>query len=96
MGNNVGDWLEIQILGSYSVSYNGQTVPELEHARLQELLTFLLLKRGKPVSRQQAAFLFWPNSKEDQARTNLRNLLHRLRRVLPLAEHCLLVTENSI
>ena len=38
--------------------------------------------------REQLAFLLWPESIESQARTNLRQLLHHLRRALP-AECCL-------
>ena len=46
--------------------------------------------------RQQLAFLFWPDSVEEQARTNLRNLWHRLRRALPDADHLLLTDDLSV
>jgi DNA-binding SARP family transcriptional activator len=36
-----------------------------------------------PISRQQLAFLFWPDSTDQQALKNLRTLLTRLRQALP-------------
>jgi DNA-binding SARP family transcriptional activator len=46
---------------------------------MQALLAYLLLNAGSSVPRQQLAFLFWPDTTEPQARTNLRQLLHHLR-----------------
>ena len=37
----------------------------------------------RPPARQSLAFLLWPDSTEAQARTNLRHVLHNLRRALP-------------
>jgi DNA-binding SARP family transcriptional activator len=67
------------LLGGFRITAGDQGVTSLEHARLQDLLAYLLLQRGRPVSRQQLASLFWPDSPENQARTNLRSLWHRLR-----------------
>jgi DNA-binding SARP family transcriptional activator len=53
---------------------------------MQVLLAYLLLNAGSTVSRQQLAFLFWPDSSEPQARTNLRQLLHHFRSAWPEAE----------
>lgn len=50
------------------------------------LLAYLLLHRDAPVPRAYLAALLWPDSPEGQARTNLRNLLHTLRRTLPGTE----------
>lgn len=54
--------------------------------RLQSLLACLALHRGTPQSRQHLAFSLWPESAEPQARTNLRHLLHHLRKALPEAD----------
>ncbi len=59
-------------------------------------MAYLLLQRGKPVSRQHLAFLFWPETSEGQARTNLRNLLHRLRKALPAKPAYLNTDETHI
>ncbi|MEZ4732942.1 MAG: hypothetical protein R3E79_38080 [Caldilineaceae bacterium] len=50
---------------------------------LQSLLAYLPLNRHEPPSRQHLAFLFWPDSAELQALTNLRNLTYILRQALP-------------
>ena len=52
--------------------------------RLQSLLAYLVLHRATSVSRQRLAFLLYPDSTEEQARTNLRNLVYLLRKALPL------------
>lgn len=88
--------MEVYLLGQFQVKVNKEGITSLNHPRLQELLAYLLLQRGKPVSRQQVAFLFWPDSNEEQARTNLRNLLYRLRRALPASDYFLAITETSI
>jgi DNA-binding SARP family transcriptional activator len=78
------DWtLTIHLLGGFRIASVNHGVVGLEHARLQDLLAYLLLQRGRPVPRQHLSFLLWPDSSEKQARTNLRNLWHRLRRALP-------------
>src|SRR5262249_44435797 len=61
----------------------GHVVSGVGTTRLQSLVAYLVLHAGTPVGRQQLAFLFWPDSHESQARTNLRQLLHNLRAALP-------------
>ena len=56
------------------------------------LLGYLLVHRGVPQPRQRLAFLLWPDSTEAQARTNLRKVLHTLRRALPDADRFIEVT----
>jgi DNA-binding SARP family transcriptional activator/tetratricopeptide (TPR) repeat protein len=75
--------LHIHLLGDFHLSYDGQTIIGVHTARLQALVTYLVLHRHAPQTRQQLAFLFWPDTREAQALTNLRNLLYKLRRVLP-------------
>jgi DNA-binding SARP family transcriptional activator len=74
--------LTIHLLGGFRITTEDQEVAGLEHARLRELLAYLL-QRGLPLSRQHLAFFLWPDSGKKQARSNLRNLWHRLRRTLP-------------
>jgi DNA-binding SARP family transcriptional activator len=47
------------------------------------LLAYLLVHRRAPQRREHLAGLFWPDSPEAQARTNLRRELHHLRRAFP-------------
>src|ERR1700739_2392795 len=60
---------------------------------MRSLLAFLVLHSESVQSREQLASLIWPESTEAQARTNLRQLLHNLRRALPV-ECSLLVGDN--
>ncbi len=78
--------LEIRLLGEYQITRDGVPAVPLQSERIQSLLAYLLLHRRAPQPRLHLAFLLWPDSSETQARTNLRNLLHQLRRALPDAD----------
>lgn len=88
--------LQTRLLGEFRLDVNGVAVTALGASRVQSLLAYLLLHRDAPQSRQQVAFLFWPDSSETQARTNLRQLLHYLRRDLPGAEAFLQVDAKML
>ena len=76
----------VELLGGLRISCKGAPVTAINTSRMQALLAYLLLNAGSTVSRQQLAFLFWPDSSEPQARTNLRQLLHHFRSAWPAAE----------
>jgi DNA-binding SARP family transcriptional activator len=76
----------IELLGGFRITSKGAPVTDVTTTRMQALLAYLLLNAGSTVSRQQLAFLFWPDSSEPQARTNLRQLLHHFRLAWPAAE----------
>jgi DNA-binding SARP family transcriptional activator len=75
--------LRICLFGEFSVTYGDEPVPALALARIQHLLAYIVLHRHAPISREQLAYLFWPESSEGGARTNLRGVLYRLRAALP-------------
>jgi DNA-binding SARP family transcriptional activator len=75
--------LRICLFGEFSVTYGDEPVPALALARLQHLLAYIVLHRHAPISREQLAYLFWPESSESGARTNLRGVLYRLRAAVP-------------
>ena len=78
--------LNIQLFGSFCLSIGGTPCSTIDTPRLQSLVAYLALKPGVPQTRSTLAFLFWPDSTEKQALTNLRHLLHELRKALPDAE----------
>ena len=94
MGAPLMPLLRIQLLGDFQLIEDGVAVTQLNRPRLHALLAYLLLHRQAPQSRQQIAFLFYPDSTEAQAHTNLRQLLHVLRRSWPGAD-CFLSIEAS-
>jgi len=81
--------LRIHLLGEFSLLYGDQPVTGVNTPRLQALLAYLLLHRKAPQSRRYLAFMFWPDSSEAQARTNLRKLFHQLHQALPDADRFL-------
>ncbi len=78
-----GAVLGVQLLGDFRLTYGDQPLTTVNTPRLQALLAYLILHRHAPQARRHLAFLFWPDTNEAQALTNLRNLLHKLRQALP-------------
>lgn len=88
--------LRIRLFRELELRYDGTVVPVPESARAASLLAYLLLHRQAPQSREHLAFLFWPESTEAQARTNLRHVLHHLRRALPGPDQFLDVATRTL
>ena len=88
--------LQIRLLGDFSLIYLGAPVPGITSARMQSLLSYLIFHRDAPQSRQHLAYLFWPDAIEEQARNNLRQLLHQLRHALPDAGQFLYADTSTV
>ncbi len=88
--------LSVSLLGDFCIKQDNAPVSDIDTPRLQSLLAYLMLHRDAPQSRSHLAFLFWPDTSEAQARTNLRNLLHHLRRALPNSDSFLDTTVQTI
>lgn len=72
--------LHLQFLGGFQLTCGDILITGIERPRLQ---SYLVLHVGIPQSRTRLAALLWPDSSEAQAHTNLRNLLCKLRKLLP-------------
>ncbi len=89
--------LYLHLLGLFRLLQSDQPLTGFGQAHLQHLLAHFVLHRAAPMSRQQLAFLFWPDSIDQQALKNLRTLLSRLRHIaLPDADHFIDVTAQTI
>ncbi len=88
--------LRIRLLGTVEVRIGDTPLPPLDSGRAASLLGYLLVHRGVPQARQRLAFIFWPDSSEAQARTNLRHVLHTMRRWLPDADRFLEATSRTL
>lgn len=88
-------FLHVQTLGGFQLLYDGELVV-VRSARVQSLLTYLLLYCLHPQPRQQIAYRFWPESSETQARANLRKRLHQLRKTVPEASRFFQIESNTI
>src|SRR6202142_4728362 len=85
--------MRISLFGNLRISVAGRLITAVNTNRLHSLTAYLILHGDTPQPREQLAFMLWPASSESQARTNLRQLLHHLKRALP-AECKSLVTDN--
>lgn len=88
--------LSIVLLGGFRLGERDQPVTTLTSANLQTLLAYLLLHRDVPHSRQQLAFLLYPDSSEAQAQSNLRTLLGRLRQAWAGAEKYVKIASRTV
>ena len=88
--------LHVELLGNFHITYGDAPVTTINSPRLQALLAYLILHRDAPQLRRHLAFLFWPDSSERQARTNLRHLLHALHHALPDAAHLLATDSQTV
>jgi Berberine and berberine like/Bacterial transcriptional activator domain len=88
--------LSVRLLGGLSVTLGGRALPPLESARGRVLARISRRAPRFALPRERVAFVLWPDSREPQARTNLRHLLHTLRRALPEVDGFLDVTPRTL
>lgn len=75
--------LHVTLLGEKAITDDGTTGSvRVRSSRTVALVAFLALHAGSPQPRQRIAGLFWPDSTDAQALTNLRRELHNLRQVI--------------
>jgi predicted ATPase/DNA-binding SARP family transcriptional activator len=74
--------LQIRLLGTPSLAFDGETVRFRAPARAMALLAYLLL-HPELLRRDRVAWALWPDVPEQTARANLRRHLHLLRDTLP-------------
>ena len=86
----------MRLLGDFVMLLNDTPVSGLDVPRLRSLLAYLALHRGVPQARSRIAYTLWPDSTDAQAHTNLRNLLFKLRMVLPEVESFLVVERQTL
>jgi DNA-binding SARP family transcriptional activator len=85
-----------RLLGEFELRVDGMLDSRPDMPRLQSLLAYLALHRGVPQARSRIAYALWPDSTDEQAHTNLRNLLFKLRLLLPGVESFLLVERQRL
>ncbi|QBI19303.1 SARP family transcriptional regulator [Egibacter rhizosphaerae] len=88
--------LEVNLLGEQRVALDGTLIEELRSPRTLGVLAYLAVHEGAPQLRQHLAGVFWPDTSDAQARTNLRRELHRLRGALPDLDQWLVIDPTSV
>jgi DNA-binding SARP family transcriptional activator/tetratricopeptide (TPR) repeat protein len=84
---------DLKLFGEFRLVRDGVTIAPLRARSRQLLLAYLAINAGKVIDRSFLASILWPDSTEQQARTNLRHMLHSMRRALP--EYSLIVTDTG-
>jgi len=87
--------LEVRLLGEQWIAGGTADDGRPPSSRSLALLAYLVLHAGVAQSRQHLAGLFWPESTDSQARTNLRRELHQLRAVLG-SDQALVVSATTL
>lgn len=88
--------VRLRLLGGFGLEVDGRERGTAVPARVRSMLAYLALHPGAVLDRGRLAFLFWPESTESQARTNLRNVLHHLRRIGPELDAVLEITPTAL
>src|ERR1700758_534857 len=70
------DMLHVSVLGAQTITDDWTGNVRTRSSRTVALLGFLVAHAGSPQMRQRIAGLFWPDSTDAQALTNLRRELH--------------------
>jgi DNA-binding SARP family transcriptional activator len=86
--------LHVSLLGEQVIA-DDSSGAATRSSRTVALVAYLAAHAGRPQARQVIAGLFWPESTEAQALTNLRRELHHLRQVLG-REPSLVVTARDL
>jgi DNA-binding SARP family transcriptional activator/tetratricopeptide (TPR) repeat protein len=87
--------LHVSLLGEQTIADDLGGSVRARSSRAVVLVAFLVVHAGSPQARQRIAGLFWPESTDAQALTNLRRELHHLRQVLG-DEPSLVVTSRDL
>jgi DNA-binding SARP family transcriptional activator len=87
--------LHMSLLGEKAIIDDEAGSVQARSSRAVVLVAFVAVHAGSPQSRQRIAGLFWPESTDAQALTNLRRELHHLRQVLG-NEASLVVTPRDL
>lgn len=87
--------LYVTLLGEQAITDDVTGSVRMRSSRTVALVAFLAVHARSPQARQRIAGLFWPDSTDAQALTNLRRELHNLRHVLG-DEPALVVTSRDL
>src|SRR3954471_14285264 len=72
----------IRLCGSVSVKFDGHQDDAIHHGNELVLFAYLLLERGRRVSRDEASAAIWPERGPEHESAALRTVLSRLRAAL--------------
>ncbi len=71
--------LSVAVLGSLTVTQDGQPVSSFEYNKVKGLFSYLIAEADRPHRREALAGLLWPDQSQKAALDSLRNALSKLR-----------------
>ncbi|HEX7394468.1 MAG TPA: tetratricopeptide repeat protein [Anaerolineaceae bacterium] len=74
--------LSLSLLGTFQAIRGGQPVVGFESNKVRALLAYLAIESDRPHTREELAYLLWPDQSDPVARSNLRQALANLRRTI--------------
>ncbi|HEV2801587.1 MAG TPA: bacterial transcriptional activator domain-containing protein [Pyrinomonadaceae bacterium] len=74
--------LTINLFGKFSVQAEGQSLEGFDACKVQELLSYLLVNRARPHTRESLASLLWGETSTDKSKKYLRQTLWHLQTAL--------------
>lgn len=74
--------LSIHVLGPFQAEVDDEAIPESRSKKIEALLVYLAVEMQRAHRRETLVGLLFPDVPDDQARTNLRQTLTRLRRAI--------------
>jgi DNA-binding SARP family transcriptional activator/predicted ATPase len=74
--------LQLALLGTFHLATGEGVTINLATDKVRGLLAYLAVEANRPHRREALAALFWPDMPDQQARSNLRLSLHRLRQAI--------------
>lgn len=93
--------LQLALLGTFHLATGAGVIINLATDKVRGLLAYLAVEANRPHRREALAALFWPDMPDQQALSNLRQSIHRLRqavdKVIPgVSEGMLMVTRHVV
>ncbi|MEL6982086.1 MAG: AAA family ATPase, partial [Actinomycetota bacterium] len=92
------DTITVRLLGGFAIQAGGRVLSSLPPQAVS-LLSFLVVNRARPQTRDLLAGRFWPEQPEDRARKRLSNCLWQIKRGLGdagLPEDLLIADNNTV
>ena len=92
--------IQFRLFGKFSVQRDTQSVRRLDSSKEQELLSYLLVRRDRPHTRETLASLLWGDSSTEKSKKYLRQALWHLQAGLETdglaGQHVLLVEHDWV
>lgn len=90
-----GRTLVVRLFGQVELTIDGEPFRLATPRKTLQVLTYVLLNRAAPVSRDYLAFLLWPDGEEDAARAKLRATISDLQKVIPQPARDFIIVETD-